>query len=179
VDDVWNYRFGLYKKKNDDQSAHPPDYSGYSYTATNWKNAPPQNAWSGTPAIGSDPTAANFITKRSQYRSFDDTGTDLKHGLTIVFGDNKLLNNLDLSTPGNTGEHRQLGGNRRIALVPVLDDSSRVIDYLCIFMLHPMTGPNEDVRIEIRGNAGATGSPCTTAGIPGGAAGPLVPVLVR
>jgi hypothetical protein len=35
------------------------------------------------------------------------------------------------------------------------------------------------VKLEFRGNAGAVGSPCTTNGLPGGSAGPLVPVLVR
>lgn len=181
VDVVWNYRFGIYKN-NVIHSEHPPDYSGYAYTATNWTNPPPQNAWSGTPFTGSHASAASFLTKRSQYRSFDDTANDLQHGSEIVFGDpNKLKSGgfKDVATPGTTGEHHQLGGNRRLALVPVIDENSRVIDYLCIFMLHPLTGPNDDAYIELRANAGAIDSPCTTAGLPGGAAGPLVPVLVR
>jgi hypothetical protein len=61
----------------------------------------------------------------------------------------------------------------------VLDDGLHVIDYLCVFMLHPMSGPNDDVKLEILGSAGSVSSPCTTSGLPGGTAGPLVPVLVR
>lgn len=179
VDEVWNYRFGVYKNGTD-RSLHRPDLTGYSYTATNWKNAMPQNAYSGTPAAGSDPTAANFIDKRAAYASFDDTGTDLKHGSTLVFGDANRLNSFkDVATPGSAGEHALLGFNRRIATTPVIDSGNRVIDYLCVLMLHPMSGPLDDVQIEIIGSAGAAGSPCTTSGLPGGTAGPLVPVLVR
>jgi len=54
-----------------------------------------------------------------------------------------------------------------------------VIDYACMLMLQPLTIPMSDVKLEFRGNAGTPGSPCTTSGIPGGVAGPLVPVLVR
>jgi hypothetical protein len=186
VDESWNYRFGVYKKKADDIGAHPPDYSGYSYTATNWPHDPANaaniyNAWdSPTLPPGAAAGAANFVTKRTQYRSFDNTGTDLKHGSLVTFGNDKALNSFkDVTTPGATGEHHQYGGNRRVATVPVLDAANKVIDYLCIFMLHPLTGPNENATIEIRGNAGLPTSPCTTAGLPGGSAGPLVPVLVR
>jgi hypothetical protein len=42
-----------------------------------------------------------------------------------------------------------------------------------------MSGPNDDVKIEVIGAASDPASPCTTNGLPGGAAGPLVPVLVR
>ena len=84
-----------------------------------------------------------------------------------------------MATPGATGQHGQLGANRRVATVPVIDETNRVIDYMCVFMLHPLTGPNDDAMIEVRGNAGGTASPCTTSGLPGGAAGPLVPSLVR
>jgi hypothetical protein len=48
-----------------------------------------------------------------------------------------------------------------------------------MFMLQPLSIPIVDVQLEYRGNAGAPGSPCVTAGLPGGVAGPLVPVLVR
>jgi Flp pilus assembly protein TadG len=179
VDETWNYRFGIYKN-NDDPSVHRPDYSGYSYTAANWKNASPQNAWSGSPAAGSHATAANFVTKRSQYRSFDNLGTDLKDGSLLTFGDKNRMNSFkDVLTPGATGQHHQYGANRRVATVPVLDATNHVIDYLCIFMLHPLSGPNDNAMIEVRENASVPTSPCTTAGLPGGSAGPLVPVLVR
>ena len=48
-----------------------------------------------------------------------------------------------------------------------------------MFMLQPLTIPMSNVQLEFRGNAGTPGSPCTTSGLPGGNAGPLVPVLVR
>lgn len=180
VDTVWNYRFGIYKN-NVDHSQHRPDLSGYSYTSTNWKNASPQNAWSGTPAAGSDPTAQNFVTKRTSYASYDNTGTDIRQGSQIVFGNQNQLNGYQVvATPGTGGEHQRYGtGDRRVVTVPVLDDGLHVIDYLCVFMLHPMSGPNDDVKIEIIGAASALNSPCTTSGLPGGSAGPLVPVLVR
>ncbi|TFY96897.1 pilus assembly protein TadG-related protein [Ramlibacter rhizophilus] len=179
VHEAWNYRFGIYRN-NDDPTVNRPDFSGYAYTPLNWTNPVPQNAFDGTPAAGSHPTAANFVTKRSQYRSYDDTGTSIQNGSEIVFGRRNALNSFhDLATPGIGGQHQQLGASRRVALTPVIDENNIVIDYLCVFMLHPMSGPHDDVRVEIRGNARAAGSPCTTSGLPGGTAGPLVPALVR
>jgi Flp pilus assembly protein TadG len=194
VDVVWNYRFGIYRN-NGDAAEHRPDLSGYSYRQTNqdgnWINAQPLTladgsttyhwgAWSGTPGATAHSSAANFITKRAQFRSFDDTGTDIGRGSTVVFGRANQLNGFqNLATPGAAGEHGTLGANRRIATVPVIDDANRVIDYMCIFMLHPLSGPNDEAQVEIRGNAGTLSSPCTTSGLPGGSAGPLVPALVR
>jgi hypothetical protein len=63
--------------------------------------------------------------------------------------------------------------------VPVIDGGGRVIDYACMLMLQPLSIPMSDTWLEFRGNAGAAGSPCTTSGLAGGTAGPLVPVLVR
>ena len=48
-----------------------------------------------------------------------------------------------------------------------------------MLMLEPMSIPVDDVKLEYLGNASASGSPCTTSGLAGGTAGPLVPVLVR
>lgn len=179
VQNAWNYRFGIYKN-NENPAEHRPDLSGYSYTSRNWVNPPPQNAFEGEPAPGSDLSAQNFLTKRSQYRSFDDQGTSIPNGSTMVFGSANALNSFQiLATPGEGGQHHLLGGNRRLATVPVIDGNFHIIDFLCVFMLHPMTGPQEDVQVEIRGNAGSITSPCTTSGQPGGIAGPLVPALVR
>ncbi|MBK0394008.1 pilus assembly protein TadG-related protein [Ramlibacter algicola] len=198
VDTVWNYRFGIYKN-NVDHQLHRPDYSGYSYRprnaspAGNWTNATPITladgsttvyccAWNGTPnPAASHASAQNFATKRSVNASYDDIGTDIRHGSTIVYNTQNQLNSFQVvATPGANGEYARYGSSdRRIATVPVLDDANRVRDYLCILLLHPMSGPNDDVRLEIIGSAGSPSSPCTTAGLPGGAAGPLVPVLVR
>ena len=179
VDRPWNYRFGVYKN-TDSPSLNHPDQTGYSYTAVNWTNPVPQNAFSGTPAAGSHKTAQNYITKRAAYASFDDTGTSVKDGSLIAFGDNKKLNSFqNLATPGASGEHRQYGTSRRLAVVPVIDGANRVTNYVCMFMLHPLSGPNDSAQLEYRGLAGIPASPCTTSGLPGGTAGPLVPVLVR
>jgi hypothetical protein len=140
----------------------------------------PQNAFSGTPAAGSDPTAQNYLIKRAAYASLADTGTSVKAGAQIAFNDSKKLNSFNkLATPGPTGEHKQYGTSRRLAVVPVIDDAARVINYVCMFMLHPLTGPNDSAKLEYRGLAGIPNSPCVTSGLPGGSAGPLVPVLVR
>lgn len=179
VDTAWNYRFGIYKNTGDPSVNHP-DFSGYAYTSNNWKNASPQNAWSGTPAAGSDATADNFLAKRAAFASFDDTGTDLKDASLMVYGDENKFNSFkNLATPGNTGQHQQYGLNRRIVTIPVINSANRVVDYLCMFMLQPLSGPNDDVQLEFRGNAGAASSACTSNGLPGGLAGPLAPVLVR
>lgn len=179
VDKVWNQRFGVYKN-NDAPGLSHPDFTGYAYTSANWKNPLPQDAFKGTPAAGSHPSAENYITKRARFASLADTGTDLKDGSLIAFGDKNKLNSFkSLATPGASGEHARYGYNRRLVVVPVLSSSSAVIDFACMFMLAPLTGPTDNGQMEFRGNAGAIDSPCTTGGLAGGMAGPLVPVLVR
>jgi hypothetical protein len=179
VDRQWNYRFGVYKN-SDSPSQNHPDQTGYSYTAANWKNAVPQNAFAGTPAPGSHPTAQNYVTKRAAYASLADTGTNLKSGSLITFGDDNKLNSFQkLASPGAAGEHRQYGAGRRLVIVPVINGAAQVINYVCMFMLHPLTGPNDPAKLEFRGLAGNPESSCATYGVPGGTAGPLVPVLVR
>jgi Flp pilus assembly protein TadG len=180
VDTMWNRRFGIYKNNDGPATSHP-DLTGYAYTSTNWTNPPPQqNAYNGTPAAGSDSTAANFLTKRANFASFDDTGTSLTDGSKITYGvPNKLNSFQSIASPGSAGDHATYGYTRRLVVVPVLTTSSAVADFACMLMLAPMTGPNDDVQMEYRGNASSASSPCTTNGIAGGSAGPLVPVLVR
>ena len=86
-----------------------------------------------------------------------------------------------LAVPGPTatGGHKQYGADRRLVIVPIINGASQVTDYACMLLLQPLTIPMTDVKLEYRGNAGAEDSPCTTAGLPGGSVGPLVPVLVR
>jgi hypothetical protein len=163
VTDVWNQRFGIYKNSGN-PSVQRPDYTGYTYTALTW---PAQsNAYN------------DFVAKRASFASCAATGKvkdceDLT-GLS--------LNSFQkLAAAGNVaGGHKQYGLDRRIVTVPVIDGNSHVIDYACMLMLQPLTIPMGDTWLEYLGNAGApVGSPCTTAGLPGGTAGPLVPVLVR
>lgn len=79
----------------------------------------------------------------------------------------------------SSAQHKQYGYNRRIVTVPVLSGANKVMDFACMFMLQPMFGPQTAVYLEFRGNAGSQNNPCTTNGMAGALAGPLVPVLVR
>ena len=114
------------------------------------------------------------------FASFDDAGASLTNGAKTVFGDKNALNSFkDLATPGSGGQHHQYGYNRRLVTVPVIDGSSKVLGFACMFMLDPLTGPKAQAHMEFRGNSGSLTSPCTTNGLAGGTGGPLVPVLVR
>lgn len=175
--DVWNQRFGIYKNSGD-PSTQRPDYTGYGYTELNWPAK--FNAYDG-PAPGSPASAQNFLAKRAVFASCADTGTNVKgaNGCEAITG--LSLNGFQkLAAPGDVaGGHKQYGFDRRIVTAPILDGAGRVMDYACLLMLQPLSIPMTDTWLEYRGNAGAVGSPCTTSGLPGGAAGPLVPVLVR
>lgn len=186
VADTWNGRFGIYKN-NSSPAQNNPDFTGYGYTLANWPTG--QNAYDGTPGPGAHPTAQNFVTKRAAFASCADTGTSVKGGPNScegILGDPGpqafSLNGgfQDLAAPGNVaGGHRQYGRNRRIVTVPVINAASSVIDYACMLMLQPLSVPMSSAKLEYRGNAAALNSPCGTSGLPGGLAGPLVPVLVR
>jgi hypothetical protein len=173
IADAWNSRFGIYKNNSaPSQPNRTPDYTGYSYTANNWPSQ--QNAFSGPP------TADNFVAKRSAFAACAPSGRvrganscESITGLSLNGGFQTL------ATAGPTGEHHNYGANRRIVTVPVVNGASQVVDYVCMLMLHPMPIPMASVKLEFIGNAGAASSPCTTSGLPGGAVGPLVPVLVR
>lgn len=178
VADVWNYRFGIYRNTGD-PSVNRPDFTGYAYTLLNWPSG--RNAYDGDPGPGAPPTAQNFITKRLAFASCADTGTRVRGANSCESITGLSLNSFQrLATPGNTaGGHMQYGYNRRLATVPVVDGNNRVIDYACMLMLQPLSVPMANVQLEFRGNAGDPNSPCTTSGLPGGSAGPLVPVLVE
>ncbi len=179
--DVWNYRFGIYKNNVDMSVGYQrPDQTGYSYTEKNWPSK--SNAYNGATPAGADVTAANFVTKRLSFASCADTGTDINK-CTEILGDSiKLSSFRTLAAPGPTalGGHHEYGQrNRRIVIVPVVNSSSRVIDFACMLMLQPLSIPLQDAQLEYLGNAGDLNSPCVSSGLPGGVAGPLVPALVR
>jgi Flp pilus assembly protein TadG len=179
VADVWNGRFGIYKNSGS-PTDNPPDFTGYSYTTANWPSA--NNAFSGAPGAGAGPTAANFVAKRLAFASCDDTGTRLRGANSCESITGLSLNSFTrVAAPGAgaAGGFAQYGTNRRLVTIPVIDGASRVTGFACMLMLQPIPIPMADVKLEFRGNAGAVGSPCTTNGLPGGSAGPLVPVLVR
>lgn len=186
VDTAWNYRFGIYKSGDPGPSVNHPDVTGYAYTSTNWTNAVPQNAYAGTKAANSDPTAANYLTKSATFASFDDTGTSVSQGSTIAFGNSYQFNtNSSLATPGSTGQHANYGYKRRLVTVPIIDGYSKVIGFACMFMLDPLTGSYStygsynSAHLEYRGNSANSTVPCTSSGLAGGSGGPLVSVLVR
>jgi hypothetical protein len=84
-----------------------------------------------------------------------------------------------LATPALAGEHQQLGRSRRIVTVPVVNTSSKVLDFVCMLILQPMTSPTVDIQLEFIGNAAAANSPCSTNGASAGGSGATVPVLVQ
>jgi Flp pilus assembly protein TadG len=189
VVDVWNERFGIYKPTVD-ESLHRPDMTGYSYTDHNWP--PPascatpciRNAYNGTPVSDPTGTAQNFVLKRQAFASCanNDPRTN-SQALNVCQTITGLTFNSfsKVAAPGLTaiGGHHDYGISRRIVLVPVVDGTNHIENYACMLMLQPLSIPMASVQLEYRGNAGALGSPCVTNGLPGGTAGPLVPVLVR
>lgn len=163
VADDWNYRFGIYKNSAN-PAEHRPDYTGFSYTPTSWPDQ--ANAFS------------NFLAKRAAFASCGNTTAAIKDCENIT--GLKLNSFQKLAAPGDTtGGHKQYGHDRRVVLVPVINNGNQVIDYACMLMLQPLEIPMGDVNLEYLGNAGTLFSPCTTSGLAGGSAGPLVPVLVR
>jgi hypothetical protein len=169
--DNWNWRFGIYKN-----SQHPydqymqPDRTGYIYNAATW--SPQSNAYSDYEAKST--ARANCISSTTVNNQSLKACEDLT-GIT--------LNSFNDLIPGGTGPggHQQYGANRRVVLVPLTTSyPGSVADYVCMLMLQPLqVGLPGNVQLEFLGNASATGSPCATSGLPGGVAGPLVPVLVR
>jgi Flp pilus assembly protein TadG len=177
----WNARFGLYGG-SDGPATQPPDFTGYSYTAANWPSR--SNAYNGDTPAGAHPTADDFLTKRAEFASCADTGTRVRGGSgdsceSITGLSLNSFSRVALPGPAAVGGHRTYGTDRRIAVIPVVDAGMRVIDYSCMLMLQPLSIPMAPVQLEYLGNAGLLSSPCTTSGLPGGSAGPLVPVLVR
>jgi Flp pilus assembly protein TadG len=165
VIDNWNARFGIYKN-NSGPSIDHPDFTGVVYTGTNWTQ--------GSNALG------DFLQQRQNFTSCwpgitTVAACETKTGLTL----NSFKS---LATAGANGELRQYGTNRRLVAVPVVDGAMKVVDFACMLLLQPIPSPfsnNNDVMLEYVGNAATRGSPCTGSGLPGGTAGPLVPVLVR
>lgn len=160
----WNYRFGIYKRMPDfnvDPSYMRPDFTGYSYTTNNW--SPGRDAYS------------DFDSKRTARAACAASVS----GCETLIG-RTLSSFQDIAASGSgPSSHGNWGSNRRIVTVPVTDSSNRVVDFSCMLMLQPLSIPMTDVQLEYLGNASLASSPCSFSGMPGGAAGPLVPALVR
>ncbi len=164
IADTWNSRFGLYKNNSGpDQPNRQPDFTGKIYTNTSW--GPAQSAYNDFVASRAAYAACGASVKACE----NATGLKLGGGFSSV------------ASAGANGQLHQYGTNRRIVTVPVVSPSpaNKVVDYVCMLLLQPMPIPLDDVKLEFLGKADAAGSPCTTNGLPGGAAGPKVPVLVR
>jgi len=167
VIDNWNARFGIYKNGSG-PNIMQPDYTGAVYTTATWAT--------GSNALG------DFMSKRQSFTSCwtgVSTVTDCETATGVTLNTFKTL-----ATSGPSGELRQYGTNRRLVTVPVVDDATNmhVQDFACMLLLQPIPSPfknDNPVKLEYVGNASTTGSPCTGNGLPGGASGPLVPVLVR
>jgi Flp pilus assembly protein TadG len=142
VDQIWDYRFGVYKNKNDLPPQTHPDFTGYAYTTR--------------PAGGA---FSDFLSKRTAFAPYQ---------------------NPDFNEIATSSQLAQYGYNRRVAPVPIIVGST-VVDFACMLMLAPrsLTGTPTISQLEYIGNASESNSPCTTNGLAGGTAGPLVPVLVR
>lgn len=178
ANDMWNYRFGIYgggPNQGPSNYGTPgvtndpnqrPDFTGYSYTATNW---PAQsNAYT------------DFQSKRAAFASCGDTTDTVPACQSITGLSLNSYSKVAVHGVGALGGHWQYGTSRRIVLVPVVSTTQTVKDFACMLMLQPLSIPAAPtVQLEYIGNAGAVGSPCTTNGLPGGTAGPWVPVLVR
>ena len=168
LDKAWNTRFGLYKGADSSATA-TPDYTGYGYTPVNWPSM--QNAFGGTGAV------PNFQSARGSNLTYTDAGGIPGQGT-------QSTTSTDLATNG---------ADRRLVTAPVVNCAAwagtnpqtiPVLGYACMLMLHPMTHTSDplysqDVWLEYRGPSNDPSSPCNTAGVAGGTAGPLVPVLVH
>lgn len=160
IADTWNARFGLYKN-NSGPAAAPPDFTGFVYTQA--------GTWStGSNAYG------DFVNKR---QAFANCAASV--GACETAAKLKLNQFTSVATGGANGDLKKYGTNRRLVVVPVVDGGYNVIDFACMLLLQPIPSPFDDVKLEFLGNASDAASPCTANGLPGGLAGPLVPVLVR
>jgi hypothetical protein len=187
VADPWNTRFGLHKGTFTLTNS-PPDFTGNAYVQAGigigkeigepgsqvietWPNPAPQNAYAGTHPDG---TTANYQSAKAVNAPYQGSNPA---GITGVEAYN-------ISQSPALG---QFGSQRRIALAPIVDCAALATShpqpvplqgYACVLMLNPIKGPG-DVVMEYLGDPSSTGSPCSSFGLAGGTAGPLVPVLVQ
>lgn len=166
--DAYNSRFGFYLGSKWQASDGVPDMTGYSWYLDTAPTQPPYpNKY------------AAFIEKRQSYARYQGDGQTDVVGLQTT---GKF--NTDLAANG---------ASRRVAPMPIVNcaafdglsgnGSIKISDWACVLLLHPIkkgAGPNSTkMWLEYLGLASDLASPCSTSGLPGGASGPLVPVLVQ
>ena len=176
--DAWNTRFGLYKGSFNVTNS-PPDFTGIAYTRvgvggateTTWPNPAPENAYAGTHPAG---VTANYQSAKTANTAYQNSNPSGING----------INAYAIASPGTLAQY---GSQRRVALAPIVKcedlagtnpQTVALQGYACILMLNPIKGP-DDVVMEYLGEPNAPGSPCSSFGLAGGTAGPLVPVLVQ
>jgi hypothetical protein len=164
---AWNSRFGLYQGGPINVDTAPPDFTGYSYTPTNW---PTQRN-----ALG------DFLARRAANASY---GANVDAGNTTTgLGISNAYN--PTTTPA---QHAARGADRRLVVAPIMNcadwaaaNVAPIQGYACVLMLHPIASPSDIVYMEYLGLSNEPNSPCATSGVVGGAtsSGPLVPALVQ
>jgi Flp pilus assembly protein TadG len=169
----WNTRFGMYQGSYNGPNKfteYPPDHSGYAYTPFSWPSC--QNALANYQSVG------GRRSSNTPYGTNVANGNTLS-GLSIGNAFNPVTQAANLAIYGR---------DRRMAIAPIVNcadwcagtgNTTPVLNYACIFMLHPVDGVQGVVRAEYHGLASDAGSPCATSGVVGGNNGPLVPSLVQ
>jgi Flp pilus assembly protein TadG len=189
---AYNTRFGIYANGGGPnaytESNAPPDRTGFSYPTVS----------GATSTIGAS-MFSNYMTHFDATDAFQGkfTGGGGGGGNGGGNGQNGNLYNGAAISQGNSPiqgrvstrqQLQQYGVSRRVVTAPVLSDcnsvggSKTIAGWACFLMLNPMgNGANTDVFLEYRGMANTPGSPCVTAGLPGGpgSTGGFVPTLVQ
>lgn len=170
---AFNSRFGICQGGSSCSNAElqnaPPDFTGLSYTLTNWPLG--RNAYS-----GSSGSTLNFSQARASsiWTDREVQSSELPNG----------------TNRANGGQMITYGADRRLVTVPIVDCDSfgssqhaPVRGYACILLLAPYkkVGSAVNVTAEYLGRSNEAGSPCATSGQVGNATsnGPLVPSLVQ
>lgn len=169
LDKAWNSRFGYYKGSLNITNA-PPDPTGFAYTPTSWPAL--KNAYNGSSSNG----APNLTAARNSHLVYQEENAPYPANLNL----NGFSNSTSAQLTGQS--------NRRLAVVPIVDcagwassQTTPILKFACILMLHPMDGPGDPLHLEYLGLSDEVGNPCASTGLPGGpgSVGPKVPALVR
>ena len=180
---AWNTRFGIYPKggggggnpagcspANYDKTTAPPDRTGYAYP----EDKPPGSIVFGVSAY------ANYRAKQGVNAPFDEGPYDISKA---TGGDGKVLTGNDIVL--DSVDLAKWGSERRLVAVPIIDclagTTVPIRGMACVLMLNPMANGNGKIFVEYRGLASKAGSPCRSAGVPGGSggSGPQIPTLVQ
>lgn len=172
LDKAWNSRFGYYKGGLNLTNA-PPDSTGFAYTPSSWPVLPrPRDAYSGSAPNG----APNLAAARASHLIYQEENAPYPANLNL----HGFTNSTSADLTGRA--------NRRVVVVPVVDCSgwassqtTPIVKFACILMLHPMDRPQDPLHLEYLGLSDEPGNPCASTGLPGGpgSVGPKVPALVR